>query len=226
MNDGNEKEVSVEPKTIGEVFKSVGGWMNGGELGYPSFGSMEALQKFVVKSIRAYLATQPARDTSQPIPTSSIEKISDALNLAMAICDAVPTRAHDLADDESLRHIGELVNCDVTNGKHGYAVIRDAHAAFAEWRAAQPAEGAGQAGQVDWQTRALRAEELLKQFAKDGDDLCKKLDTAERAAAPADHEIREAVNQLRDVAVQFHAHQSLRDRIASVVLPLVRGVTK
>jgi len=45
----------------------------------------------------------------------------------------------------------------------------------------------------------------------------------ERAAAPADHEIREAVNKLRDVAVQFHAHQSLRDRIASVVLPLVRA---
>ena len=50
----------------------------------------------------------------------------------MTICDAVPTRAHDLAEDESLRHIGKLVNCDVGTGQHGYAVIRGAKAAFAE----------------------------------------------------------------------------------------------
>ena len=43
------------------------------------------------------------------------------------------------------------------------------------------------------------------------------------AGAPKDHEIREAINQLRDVAVQFHATQQLRERIAGIVLPLVAG---
>jgi len=41
--------------TIGEAFKAVGGWMNGGELGYPSFGSMEALKNYTVKMIRAHV---------------------------------------------------------------------------------------------------------------------------------------------------------------------------
>jgi hypothetical protein len=40
--------------TIGEAFKAVGGWMSGGELGYPSFGSMNALWAYTVKMIRAY----------------------------------------------------------------------------------------------------------------------------------------------------------------------------
>lgn len=42
------------------------------------------------------------------------------------------------------------------------------------------------------------------------------------ADAPKDHEIREAINQLRDVAVKFHAAQQLRERIAGIVLPLVK----
>ena len=42
-------------------------------------------------------------------------------------------------------------------------------------------------------------------------------------AQPKDHEIREAVNRLRDIAVEFHAHQSLRDRLAAIVLPLARA---
>lgn len=50
---------------------------------------------------------------------------------------------------------------------------------------------------------------------------------ATKAAAPADapkdHEIREAINQLRDVAVKSHAAQQLRERIAGIVLPLVKG---
>lgn len=37
--------------TIGEAFKAVGGWMNGGELGYPSFGSMNALFAYTVKMV-------------------------------------------------------------------------------------------------------------------------------------------------------------------------------
>jgi hypothetical protein len=36
-----------------------------------------------------------------------------------------------------------------------------------------------------------------------------------------DHEIRDAVNQLRDVAIQFHHTQQLRSRIQDIVLPLL-----
>lgn len=32
-----------------------------------------------------------------------------------------------------------------------------------------------------------------------------------------DHDIREFVNTLRDIAVQFHNHQSLRGRLSGVV---------
>jgi hypothetical protein len=46
--------------TMGEAFKAVGGWMNGGELGYPSFGSMNALWVYTVKMIRAYTEGQSA----------------------------------------------------------------------------------------------------------------------------------------------------------------------
>lgn len=73
--------------------------------------------------------------------TAATEKVSNALALAMTLCDAVPTRAHDLAEDESLRHLGKLVNCDVGTGQHGYAVIRDAKAAFAEVLASGFREG-------------------------------------------------------------------------------------
>ncbi len=37
-----------------------------------------------------------------------------------------------------------------------------------------------------------------------------------------DHEIREMINSLRDVACQFHDHQSLRERIAHVVLDAMK----
>lgn len=39
---------------------------------------------------------------------------------------------------------------------------------------------------------------------------------------PKDHLIREAINELREIAVEFHATQQLRERIARVVLALVR----
>jgi hypothetical protein len=45
--------------TLGELFASVGGWMNGGDLGYPSFGSMDALRVFTQRSIRAALTAAP-----------------------------------------------------------------------------------------------------------------------------------------------------------------------
>lgn len=38
-------------------------------------------------------------------------------------------------------------------------------------------------------------------------------------AAPKDHEVRELVNALRDVAVQHHASPQLRERIAGLIRP-------
>lgn len=44
-------------------------------------------------------------------------------------------------------------------------------------------------------------------------------------ARPAvkDHEIAQAVNQLRDIAIKFHDTQQLRERIAAVIVPLLQG---
>jgi hypothetical protein len=36
-----------------------------------------------------------------------------------------------------------------------------------------------------------------------------------------DHEIAQLVNALRDTAVQFHDHDSLRERIAHLVVPAI-----
>jgi len=38
-----------------------------------------------------------------------------------------------------------------------------------------------------------------------------------------DHEIAKIVNELRDIAVQFHASQQLRERIAQVIVPVLKG---
>lgn len=38
-----------------------------------------------------------------------------------------------------------------------------------------------------------------------------------------DHEIAQLVNRLRDIAIEFHGHQSLRDRIAREVIQVIRG---
>lgn len=46
-------------------------------------------------------------------------------------------------------------------------------------------------------------------------------------AAPAqpikDHIIAQTVNELRDIAVKYHDYQSLREKIAHVVVPLLKG---
>lgn len=46
----------------------------------------------------------------------------------------------------------------------------------------------------------------------------------EAPAAPKDHEIRELVNKLTEVARDYHATEQLRERIAGLVVPLARGV--
>lgn len=52
----------------------------------------------------------------------------------------------------------------------------------------------------------------------------KPLYAAPVAAQPAlkDHEIAQVVNQLRDIAIQFHGAQQLRDQIARVIVPLLQ----
>ena len=39
-----------------------------------------------------------------------------------------------------------------------------------------------------------------------------------------DHEIREAINKLRDIAIKWHKYEQLRDRIAHVVLDMVKDL--
>lgn len=39
------------------------------------------------------------------------------------------------------------------------------------------------------------------------------------------HEIREIVNQIRDIAVEFHDTQQLRARIAAVLVPVLMDQT-
>lgn len=60
-----------------------------------------------------------------PVQAKIPHQIKGALTLAMAICDAVPTRAHLCADNGPLKELGRLVNV-TENGIHGYALIRDA----------------------------------------------------------------------------------------------------
>lgn len=42
---------------------------------------------------------------------------------------------------------------------------------------------------------------------------------------PLDHEIAAAINELRSIAVEFHNTQQLRERIAQVVVPLLKRTT-
>lgn len=41
-----------------------------------------------------------------------------------------------------------------------------------------------------------------------------------------DHEIRELVNHVRDIAIKYHDHQSLRERIAQVIVPALQNADK
>ena len=50
-----------------------------------------------------------------------------------------------------------------------------------------------------------------------------QLDAVVQAEQRKDGEIAKIVNDLRDVAVQFHAAQQLRERIAQIVVPLLQN---
>lgn len=65
-DDGSLKMKNPSPEvpgTLGDLFASVGGWMAGGELGYPSFGSMDALRIYTQRAIRAAIAGVPLPQT-------------------------------------------------------------------------------------------------------------------------------------------------------------------
>jgi hypothetical protein len=61
------------PLTIGDAFKQVGGWMNGGDLGYPTFGSMDALRVYTQKSVQATLAARKSKFVTTSAPDESID---------------------------------------------------------------------------------------------------------------------------------------------------------
>ena len=46
---------------------------------------------------------------------------------------------------------------------------------------------------------------------------------AASAAVLPDHVIRETVNQLRDIAIKYHAAGQLREQIAYLIVPLLKG---
>jgi hypothetical protein len=45
-------------------------------------------------------------------------------------------------------------------------------------------------------------------------------------AEPKDHEIAVTVNTLRDIAREFHDHESLRERIAQVAVPMMKAARR
>lgn len=70
--------------TIGEAFKAVGGWMNGGELGYPSFGSMNALLVYTQKMVRAALAAQSQGAQAAHPDDLAVDRFAAAMKAKMA----------------------------------------------------------------------------------------------------------------------------------------------
>lgn len=58
-------------------------------------------------------------------PTEQMQQFRYALEVAMQICDAVPTRLHESRENQQLAHLGMLVNAR-PDGMQGYAIIRDA----------------------------------------------------------------------------------------------------
>lgn len=75
-------------------------------------------------------ASKAAVTSSVTIPKDVVIQAWNALNHALTICDAVPSRAQTLPEGEPLRHLGVLVNFDEDTGAHGYAMIRDAASAL------------------------------------------------------------------------------------------------
>lgn len=71
---------------------------------------------------------------------------------------------------------------------------------------------------------AEQGEHLLRTLSKPSGDAVIPLYSAPPAPVPMkDHQIRELVNELRDIAVDYHATQQLRERIARAVRAAMQG---
>lgn len=122
----------------GRMEVSVGDWIITGIKGehYPCKPDIFAATYEPAASPAAPLAgkaeTVVREDQGKKAKTAYPSQVRQALTLAMAICDAVPSRAHEAPEDDPLRTIGMLVNYHEADGMHGravmhgYAVIRDA----------------------------------------------------------------------------------------------------
>lgn len=75
--------------TIREAFDAVGGWMNGGEMGYPSFGSFEALSIYTTKMIRCFFGNKAWHERNDAqVPAAEVRA---ALEMARSYIDATST---------------------------------------------------------------------------------------------------------------------------------------
>jgi|GEM_PF-5478039 len=96
---------------------------------------VEALVRRIESALAAPAVPQPAAQQGEAVAPIIVR----ALELAMAICDRVPTRWHEVGDAHPIeRDIGRMVNVQ-PDGSHGYRLIADALSAA---KAAPPARQA------------------------------------------------------------------------------------
>lgn len=75
--------------TIREAFDAVGGWMNGGEMGYPSFGSFEALSIYTTKMIRCFFGNKAWHERNDAqVPAAEVRAVEQRLDEMQAIIRA------------------------------------------------------------------------------------------------------------------------------------------
>lgn len=131
-------EAVAEPKTIGEMFASVGGWMNGGDLGYPSFGSMDALRIYTQRSIRAAFSARAADAPSEPSELHWREKCAALIDIwddAQAnppesrcyVEDAWPTMINEVRAELAVgvkSRAADLLDSQHTVAQPDYAALR------------------------------------------------------------------------------------------------------
>lgn len=129
----------LELETMGEPLATITlGGIDGDEydnidIDIISSKRLELMQRELVWTDDPVLVNLYARPDTPPLAPAP-GSILEALEHAMAICDAVPSRLHE-SDDTTLAHLGLLVNAQ-GDGTHGYAVIRDA---LVSWRGAMQA---------------------------------------------------------------------------------------
>jgi hypothetical protein len=133
--------------------------------------------------------------------------VEDAAKLVRAAVPAAPTEPTD-----SLREALALLMdvYDAMGAPRGPARIR-AEVALA-------AANDDKRALHEISTRCLAAEARVREL----EALAAAPIQPEPAGFPKDHEIAQAINSLRDIAIKYHATQQLRERIVGVVVPLVR----